>query len=562
MSQGTGTAATGTENAGTGGDRPLSALQGAGGKATSLGILVRSGVLGGGLPHRTVKRLGALAKYGPTLAGAFTAGKARSPKRVAVTDEQRSVTYEQLIERVNRIAAGLAKHGVGPDGPVAMYQRNSVYAVETLVSASRSGADALLLNTFLSPTQVTEVLNRERPAVLVVDSELRPNVVDVPDGTTIVIGDPEGGGHEGELSLDGLAAGTEPDLPVPSRKGRLIVLTSGTTGAPKGAKRGAPKGLGPAASILSRIRFKAPETMVIAPPLFHTWGLAMLQLAPALNGTIVLRRRPDPETILAAVSEHKATSLIVVPVMMQRLLDLPDAVRGAHDTSSLRVVASSSAPIPKDVCTRFQDTFGDVLFNLYGATEVSWATIATPEDLRTLPGTAGKPPYGTKLALLDENNKPVPRGEIGRIFVGNEMQFEGYTNGKDKERANGLMSTGDRGVLDENNLLTVLGRDDDMVIVGGENVYPIEVEELLVAQPEVKEVVVVGVPDDALGSRLAAYVVLRDGASLAEEDVRGLVRGRLAKFSVPRDVVFLEALPRNATGKVVPRLLPSSTGAE
>jgi hypothetical protein len=149
----------------------------------------------------------------------------------------------------------------------------------------------------------------------------------------------------------------------------------------------------------------------------------------------------------------------------------------------------------------------------------------------------------------------VPRGEIGRIFVGNEMQFEGYTNGNDKERALGLMSTGDRGVLDEHNLLTVLGRDDDMVIVGGENVYPIEVEELLIAQPEIKEVVVVGVPDDALGSRLAAYVVLHDGAYLSDEDVRGLVRQRLAKFSVPRDVVFLGELPRNATGKVVPRLL-------
>jgi acyl-CoA synthetase (AMP-forming)/AMP-acid ligase II len=547
MSQGTGTDTR----------PPLSALQGAGGRGKSLSILVRSGVLGGGLPHRTAKRLSALARYGPTLAGAFTAGRARAPKRVAVADEQRSLTYEELYQRVQRIAAGMAGLGVGPDGPVAMYQRNSVYAVETLVSASRSGADALLLNTFLSPTQVTEVLHRERPAVLVVDAELRPNVVDVPDGTTVVIGAPEDGVATDEPTLDSLADAGAPDLPIPQRKGRLIVLTSGTTGAPKGAKRGAPKGLGPAASILSRIRFKAPETMVIAPPLFHTWGLAMLQLAPALNGTIVLRRRPDPETILAAVAEHRATSLILVPVMIQRLLDLPDAVRDKYDTSSLRVVASSSAPIPKDVCTRFLDTFGDVLFNLYGATEVSWATIATPEDLRALPGTAGKPPYGTRLALLDENNRPVPRGEIGRIFVGNEMQFEGYTNGNDKERALGLMSTGDRGVLDENYLLTVLGRDDDMVIVGGENVYPIEVEELLIAQPEIKEVVVVGVTDDSLGSRLAAYVVLHDGAFLSDEDVRGLVRQRLAKFSVPRDVVFLAELPRNATGKVVPRLLPA-----
>jgi len=544
-----------SEGTGTGTRPPLSALQGAGGRGRSLSILVRSGVLGGGLPHRTAKRLSALARYGPTLAGAFTAGRARAPKRVAVTDEQRSVTYEELYQRVQRIAAGMAGLGVGADGPVAMYQRNSVYAVETLVSASRAGADALLLNTFLSPTQVTEVLHRERPAVLVVDAELRPNVVDVPDGTTVVIGAPEDGAATGEPTLDTLAENTAEDLPIPQRKGRLIVLTSGTTGAPKGAKRGAPKGLGPAASILSRIRFKAPETVMIAPPLFHTWGLAMLQLAPALNSTIVLRRRPDPETILAAVAQHRATSLILVPVMIQRLLDLPDAVRDKYDTSSLRVVASSSAPIPKDVCTRFLDTFGDVLFNLYGATEVSWATIATPEDLRTLPGTAGKPPYGTRLALLDEHNRPVPRGEIGRIFVGNEMQFEGYTNGNDKERALGLMSTGDRGVLDEHNLLTVLGRDDDMVIVGGENVYPIEVESALSEHPDVADVAVIGVPDERWGETVKAVVVRRPGASLTEAELVSWARDRMAGFKRPRSVDFVDELPRNPTGKLLKRVL-------
>jgi acyl-CoA synthetase (AMP-forming)/AMP-acid ligase II len=546
---------------GTGSDVPLSALQGAGGVGKKYAVLVQSGLLSGGLPHRTAKRLSYLAKYGPTLAGAWAAGYARSPNKTAVIDEQRQLTYAELDHRVRRISAGLVAQGITPaGGGVAMYQRNSVYALETLVSSSRAGLNCLLLNTFLSAPQVTEILHRERPSAVIVDAELRSNLTDVPEGTKIIIAAPDGGAT-GELSLDDLAKSTEPDLKPPKRPGRVIILTSGTTGTPKGAKRGAPKGLGAPASMLSRLKFKAPETMMIAPPLFHTWGLGMAQLAPALDSTVVLRRRPDPETILDAVAAHRCTSLVVVPVMLQRLVDLPEEVRGKYDTSALRVVACSSAAIPPDVCTRFQDAFGDVLYNIYGSTEVSWAAIANPEDLRKSPGTVGKPPWATKLALLDENNRPVPRGQIGRIFVGNEMQFDGYTNGNDRERAlGGLMATGDRGVLDENNLLMVLGRDDDMVIVGGENVYPVEVEDLLIERPEIKEVAVVGVADQSLGQRLAAYVVLHDGASLTADRVREIVAGRLAKFSVPRDVVFLDALPRNATGKVVPRLLPAPAG--
>jgi acyl-CoA synthetase (AMP-forming)/AMP-acid ligase II len=212
------------------------------------------------------------------------------------------------------------------------------------------------------------------------------------------------------------------------------------------------------------------------------------------------------------------------------------------------------------VCERFQDAFGDVLYNIYGTTECSWATIATPADLRKKPGTVGRPPMGTKLALLDENGKPVPKGEVGQIYVGNEMVFDGYTNGNDKARINGLIPTGDLGQFVEDDLLMVQGRDDDMVIVGGENIYPIEVENLLVAQQQISEVVVVGVQDERLGQRLAAYVVVNQGHFLSEEEVRELVKDRLSRYSVPRDVIFLEELPRNTVGKVVPRLLPKPEG--
>ena len=573
-----------------------SVLSGDSGWLKSLAVLVRSGIVAADRPDRSIRRLAALVRFGPTLAGSFAAATARDPQRIAIIDERRRLTYAELDGRVRRITAGLAAFGVGPDRSVAIRQRNSAYLIESLLAVSRLGADALLLNVAMSAEQIGEVLARERPRVLIADADLLADLTDVladlradhggnPRLADLVVvsADPivtpprasgaparPSGADESSLppgladhSLDGMTQPSAdgapiPDVPAPRTRGRFVVLTSGTTGPPKGARRGAPKGLGPAVSMLSRIRFRSHEVMLIAPPLFHTWALGMLQLASALTGTIVLTRRPDPEVVLSAVAEHGCTSLIVVPVMVQRLLELPPAVLAAADHSALRVVACSSAALSADLSTRFQDAFGDVLYNVYGATEVSWATIARPEDLRLSPGTAGRPPHGTTIALLDEAGAPVPTGEIGSIQVGNDLLFEGYTDGADRPRAAGMMATGDRGRIDEHGLLTVLGREDDLVISGGENVYPSVLEELLAAHPQIREAAVVGVPDPKLGQRLAAYVVLAEAGDLTADDVRALARARLAVFCVPRDVIFLDALPRGATGKVVPRLLSSA----
>jgi acyl-CoA synthetase (AMP-forming)/AMP-acid ligase II len=551
-----------------------SVLSGGSSRVQGVAVLLRAGIVGPGRPDRSVRRLAALARFGATLAGSFAAATVRDPDRIAVIDERRRLSYAELDLRARRIAAGLAGYGVGPDGSVAVLQRNSAYTVETLIAISRLGADAVLLNVGMSPEQIGAVLDREQPRALVVDADLLAALIAGPQpgvrpaGLVVVIADPtavrpgttdgSGGPSDADVSLDRLAELELPEAPPPRTRGRFVVLTSGTTGPPKGARRGAPKGLGPAVSMLSRIRLQAHEVMLISPPLFHTWGLGMLQLASALTGTVVLRRRPDPEILLAALAEHRCTSLIVVPVTAQRLLELPAAARDAVDLTALRVVACSSAALSADLSTRFQDAFGEVLHNVYGATEVSWATIARPDDLRRSPGSAGRPPHGTTIALLDDAGAPVPVGAVGGIHVGNELLFEGYTDGGDRRRADGMIATGDLGLIDEHGLLTVLGREDDLVISGGENVYPSVLEELLTAQPQVREVAVVGVPDRQLGRRLAAYLVLTDGAELSANDVRALARTRLAAFCVPRDVVFLEALPRNETGKVVPRLLPPS----
>jgi acyl-coenzyme A synthetase/AMP-(fatty) acid ligase len=233
-------------------------------------------------------------------------------------------------------------------------------------------------------------------------------------------------------------------------------------------------------------------------------------------------------------------------------------VRRRYDLSSLRVVVASGSTLPGDLATRWMDAFGDHLYNVYGSTECAWATIASPVDLRQAPGTAGRPPLGTRVELFDDSGRPVSAG-VGRIFVGNTALFEGYTAGDEKETIDGLMATGDVGRIEDGRLF-VEGRDDDMIVSGGENVYPQEVEDCLVRHPGVVDAAAIGVPDDDFGQRLRAFVVVRDGVELTEDDVRDHVKAHLARFKVPRDVWFCDELPRNATGKVLKRELATWDG--
>jgi fatty-acyl-CoA synthase len=239
--------------------------------------------------------------------------------------------------------------------------------------------------------------------------------------------------------------------------------------------------------------------------------------------------------------------------MMQRILALPGEVKRKYDLSSLRVTAASGSALSGHLATEWMDTFGDNLYNFYGSTEVAMATVATPEDMRAAPGTAGKPPLGTIVKILDQQGQPVPQGEAGRIFVANSISFEGYTSGDDKERLEGMVSSGDVGHFDGAGRLFVDGRDDDMIVSGGENVFPREVEDLIAGRDDVEEVAVIGVGDPEWGQRLKAFVVLKPAVVLSEEDVKAYVKQSLASYKVPRDVAFIEALPRNATGKVLRR---------
>jgi acyl-CoA synthetase (AMP-forming)/AMP-acid ligase II len=310
----------------------------------------------------------------------------------------------------------------------------------------------------------------------------------------------------------------------------------------------------------SRIPLRARQTMIVEAPLFHTWGYAALQMAWALRAPIVLHRRFDPEQTLRTIAAHRDATVFAVPVMCQRILELAPDVRDRYDTSPLRIFALSGAALPGDLATRFMDAFGDRLYNVYGSTEASWVSIATPHDLRLDPRTAGRPPRNTSLAIVDDAGRRVGRSTRGQIFAANELLFEGYTGGEPMEVRDGLLATGDLGHIDHRGLLFVEGRSDGMVVSGGENILPKDVEDALLKLPEVQEVAVTGVADDEWGQRLAAYIVPAPGARLNAEAVRAYVHAQVARYAVPRDVHFIPELPRNATGKVVTRWLSARPG--
>jgi acyl-CoA synthetase (AMP-forming)/AMP-acid ligase II len=510
-------------------------------------------------PDKALRSLQALHRWGATPAAGYTGSAIRFPQAVAIVDERGSLTFAELHARTNALARALAAQGIGEGDGVAIMCRNHRGFVEATVACSKLGASALYLNTAFAGPQIAEVLAGEDPVALICDDEFADLVLEGAAGRKRFIAWSDPAEQPSAPRLEDLIAATDDgELRAPAEKGRVVILTSGTTGAPKGAARKQPETLEPAAALFSKIPLRARETTMIAAPMFHSWGFAHFTLALPLASTLVLRRKFDPEETLRAVAQHRATALALVPVMLQRIMDLGERTIGRYDTSRLRVIALSGSALPGELAIRAMDVFGDVLYNLYGSTEVAWATIATPEDLRAAPGTAGRPPMGTVVKLLDADGAEAKPGDGGRIFVANEMTFDGYTGGGGKEIVRGLMSTGDMGHFDAAGRLFVDGRDDEMIVSGGENVFPREVEDLLAKHSGIEEAAVIGVEDEQFGQRLRAFVVAREDASLEEEEIKEYVKHNLARYKVPREVVFVQALPRNATGKVLKRELSAA----
>lgn len=518
----------------------------------AVSVLGASGFLD---PRFLMSFAAATKKYGTTAAAGFSAAASRNPGGTAVIDDAGSITFAELERSSNAIARGLRAAGVGPGDGVGLFARNHRGFVQAQMALDKVGANTLLLNTGFAAPQLAEVVAREGSKVILFDEEFRDIVEKGASHLERIVTWAEGDIPEATLH-ELVRAHDDSDVEAPAKQGRTTILTSGTTGTPKGAQRSAKsQGLDALVGMFGRMPLRTNARNFVVAPTFHSWGGLHMLLGGLLGCTIVFNRRFDPEQTLQTIDALKPRVLAVVPVMMQRILGLDPKIIDKYDCSSLEMVCASGSALPGELALRWMDTFGDNVYNLYGSTEVAIASIAMPDELRAVPGTAGRPPRGVTVRILDDKGKEVPNGQTGRIFVANQNQFEGYTGGGNKEIIDGLMSSGDVGHFDENGLLFVDGRDDDMIISGGENVFPREVEDLLADHADVVEAAVIGVKDTEFGQRLKAFVVLRDGATANEDVLKNHVRANLARYKVPRDIVFLDSLPRNPTGKILKRVL-------
>ena len=519
-----------------------------------LAVLARAGILGPDRPDLAIRALAALGTGGPTLPTALRVAAIKHPERVLLRDREGDLSYADVDRRTAAIARGLLDLGLEPGQTVAILCRNGRGLVESALGSARAGLDVVFLNTMFSAPQVDDVIASEGAVGLVFDPEFDPVVSDLESRPLLVPAgsDSRRSGADGRRPVGlGALVSTPPvgDLPRRREPSRFVILTSGTTGRPKGAPRSTASGLSGMAAMLDRIPRRAGETALIAAPLFHSWGFLNFALSLTLGATILLDGKFDPDRTLELLRKYRPDTLVAVPVMLQRMIE---ADRDGDPSPGLRVTSISGSALPGRLATEWMDRFGENLHSLYGSTEVALVAVAGPSELREDPGTAGRPLRGTEVRLLDRTGRDVPSGGEGRIFVRSGMLFEGYSDGSDKERVDGFVATGDVGHFD-GGLLRVDGRDDEMIVSGGENVFPREVEDEIAAMEGVIEVAVVGVDDDRFGQALIAYVVNEPERGPDSDRVREHVRERLASFKVPREVEFLDRLPRNETGKVVKR---------
>lgn len=523
-------------------------------------VMRRSGLIPFPRLDHGVELLLAVNRYGP-FAGPVHAHAAHGRTRVALVDERGPLTYRELEEQSNALVRAWHAHGIGVGSVVGAMCRNHRGLVLTMLAAAKSGARLVLMNTGFARPQLVDVAQREGVQAFVFDSEFADVADALPTDVTQFLSwvdDPvrtPPSETPPPVQADLIADHSTASVPPPRDHGGFVLLTSGTTGTPKGAPR---RRTSPFASaqFLDRIPLRPHQTMLMAAPAFHGTGLSQLGLGLALENTVVMERRFDPETTVRLVAEHRCDTVVVVPTMLQRIIDLGPDVLSRYDTSSLQVIFAAGSALSPDLCIRTRQAFGKVLHNFYASTEVAAVAVATPDDLERAPGTAGRAPATCRIALIDDiGDRITEPGVVGRIFAKSGLSFEGYTDGRDKERIDGMLSTGDVGHFDRDGLLFVDGRDDDMIVSGGENVYPLEVENLIAERPDVLEVAVIGVADDEFGHRLRAFVVPSAESARDADEIRSHVKTNLARYKVPRDVVFIEELPRNATGKLLRRVL-------
>ncbi len=524
-------------------------------------VLVRSGAIYEATPRGTrelVKQIVGGRARGPGTI--IRTAALNQPNKEAVISGGRRIGYAELDRRCDRLAAGLSRsHRIGRGDAVVLMMHNRGEWLEAQTALSRLGARSVSASYRSTPKELEYLVNHCEARAVIVESELADVLLaasgaleSVPAGNFIGVGEP----RSGLVSYEDLIAKNDGvRLPESEDAGAVIVYTSGTTGKPKGAVRAYQKDMPVAIlRLLAEVPFRTDDRHLCVCPLYHSTGFAYVSFTVAVAGTVVIDREFEPERFLATIEREKITTTAVVPTMLHRVLALPPEVKRRYDTRSLRAVFCNAAPLTGALARSFIEEFGHVLYNLYGSTETGLNTLATPDELVRSPGTVGHVIPGNEIRLLDEAGREVPRGKTGEVYVRNAMLVAGYhrdDKATQQSMRDGFFSVGDLAHQDEHGLFHIDGRKRDMIISGGVNVYPAEVEEVIARHAAVAEVAVVGEPDDEWGERVCAFVALRPGMSAEPAELTAFARRDLAGPKLPRRIVVMSELPKNATGKIL-----------
>jgi len=491
----------------------------------------------------------------------IAAQAARQPHRPALIEDERSLTWEQFFRTRNRLAHALAGLGIGAGQHAIVYAHNALENLVVGAALRALGAIGVPMNHRLTAEEVAYILdNADATAVFVGDAFL-PMAERVRGAARVKHWITLGAERRpwAEALDDLLAQGDEAPPPAPPAMGGSMVYTAGTTGKPKGALRRVtdPKAILPRLAALDCL--DPAQVHLVAGPLYHSAPGGFALYAQMVGGTVVVMRKFDPQEALRLVERHRCTTTFMAPTLLKRIVDLPAEVRARYDVSSMRSLVIAAAPCPMRVKEQALAMFGPVLYEFYGSTELGVNTVLRPEDVLRKPGSCGRAAPGVELAILDDDGRPVAPGTPGELFVRryNGVFDEYYRNpAATAQTSRGeWMSVGDVAWMDDDGFVYICDRKRDMIISGGVNIYPAEIEDALHRHPAVEDAAVFGVPDPDWGERVHAAVQLRPGRDVTPGDLLEFCRAHLADYKTPREVSFHEAFPRDTAGKLLKRLL-------
>lgn len=484
------------------------------------------------------------------------------PEKAAIVFEGRVLTYRELNKRVNRLSNGLLSLGLGKGDKVAILLGNCPEILEIMLAVGKIGITAVPVNFRFVGREIEYIINQSDSTMLIIGSEYLPNIKDVRQNFSrvkhyLAVGQGAEGMHNYEEFL-GKYIDREPNVEVLETDPWYIGYTSGTTGFPKGAVISHRARVLGALYLIIEFGLRDDDVQLMVMPLFHSNGLLFSLAGFILGNTIQLVRHFNPEEVLRTIEQGKTSYASMVPTMYNMLLTLPDHVRQSYDVSSMRVLISSSSPLltktKEEIISFFR---GAMLNEFYGSTEAGIVTNLKPRDQMRKIRCVGPAMFGVKVKLLDKNGQEVPPGEVGELFSFGQ-NFDGYYKMPEATKASfrgDWFSAGDMARMDEEGYFYIVDRKNDMIISGGENIYPVEIEEVLSQHPVVLESAVIGVPDEKWGESVKALIILKPGMQASEEEIIEFCRNRLAGYKRPKSVEFVSSFPKNPTGKILKRII-------